>query len=641
MDESSRPAAGISGKRKSSVMSSRKLLVVLLVALVGVPATAAARPSKELKKELQGYVETNKKVDDAEAKQAALMTEGRLGGRAARKDLKGFAKDQAKRVRLGALMGRWFAGDRRADNELVDALKEDSALYLTLSDITGVLPDDKEEKLLGRLVKKLDDKKKPDVFRYLAKQHGDLYAMLEDYLINRDDKERAAAVDAALFTARDEAADYAKKMVDSRREAIRADGVKLAIGLTRRPGGSDKAVAALEDALGDKSAELAEKAARRLVELGNKKGAAYLAGKLGDADKDDKKEALARYLLDHDAEVSSDVAKALMDAENKRLQALGWEFAAGSGDQEMVGKLRKKFASTHFDERIVAVKAMGRTGDEKVVGMLGKALFEGNKDMRLNAAKSLGQLGNAKGLVFLQKALTGERDPNVKLAVINAVAKIDDDKSLQLLRFQTTVRDPKLKLAVVRGIRRLGKKDAVKALKVVEQDRNLKVQWEAFMTALELAPKQGLGQMRRMLRNPPTGFMADIEQLDADTRAQVLKYLLVHGNDANRAAALSTARRIGEPLFPMYRELAAKASTPSNVRRMLLVALSEKRAPKDKALFEKLARKSSDKALRRLAAWTLTEYGSEDLEATFRGLLGSDDAAVKAIAAYGIAVIHD
>ncbi len=621
-------------------MSSKKLVVVLLVALVGVPSVASARISKSLAKELDGYVAANKRSDDAEAKQAALMTEGRVGGRKARKDLAGFAKDSAERVRLGALMGRWFAGDRHADDKMVAELAKDSGLYLTLTDIVSVLPDKKEEPLLSNLIRKADPAHKRDIFRYLAQQHGKLYSLLGKYLTGRDDKDRAAAVQAAMFTARDEAIDYAKKMVRSRHDDIRADGVELAIGLAQRPGGSDKAVAIVESAVDDHSDAIADKAARFLVEHGNKKGVSHLMGELAKASKDDKKADIAQYLLDNDAKVSAKDAKALMDAENKKLSALGWQLAATSGGNDMVGKLRKMFQSTHFDERIVAVKAMGRTHDKKMVGMLGKALFEGNRQLRLDAAKSLGRIGDAQGLVFLQKALTGERDRDVKIAVIDAVSRIKKDKSLQLLRFQTTDRDPKVKLAIVRGIRRLGKKEGVQALQVIAQDRNLKVQWQAFLTALELDPHKGFSQMSRMLRNPPDGFMADIEQLAPDTRNKVIAYLLAHGNDQARAAALSTARRIGKPMFPTYRKVVADTTTPASVRRTLLVALSEARAKKDQSLFEKLARTSGDKGIRRLAAWTLTEYGGKDLEATFRGLLGSDDPAVKSIAAYGLAVIH-
>jgi HEAT repeat protein len=621
-------------------MGSKTFFAVLLVALIGVPAPADARLTKDLKEELQGYADTNKQAEDAEAKQAALLTLGRIGDRDAKKALAEFEKAEDKRVKLAADMGLWLAGDRRADSSLVDQLKGDAQLYLTLRDVISVLPDDKEAALITQLVKKADDTKKRDVFRYLAQQHGDLYAMLDDYLVNRDDKERAAAVEAAVFTSRDKAGEYAKKMIDSRRDEIRADGVKLAMSLSRRPGGMDKAIEALEAALTKASAEKADEIARYLTTLGNKKGSAYLVTKLEKAEEDEKRKDLAEFLLDHQVTVSAEVAKPLMESENDEIKSLGFQLGATSADDEFIGKLREMFGSTHFDQRLIAAQALGYTGSDKAIGLLGRGLFEGNENLRLYSAQGLGRIGHKDGLRFLEKALSGERDREIKLAVIEAVSKIDDKQSLSLLRYQTTDRDPQIKLAVIKGIRNLGFSDGVKALKVVEQDRNLDVKWHAFLTALDLDPQKGLARMKSALRNPPEGFMADIEQLDADTRNKVVKYLLVNGDDASRAEAMSTARRSGESMYDIYRELVVKSDTPDNVRRMAVMALAEKRDDKDKSLFEKLV-KSNSKAIQRTAAWTLTAYASKDLEATFRGLLGHDDAAIKSIAAYGLATVND
>lgn len=622
-------------------MGRKKLLAVLIVALTSAPALADARLSKDLKEELQGYVDTNVKVDDAQAKQAALLTQGRIGGRAAKKAIEEHEEAKDKRVKVAASMSLMLAGDRRADNELVDQLKDDAKLYMTLRDIVTVLPDKQEAKLLQRVIKNAEHNRKRDVMRYGAQQYGELYEeLVGDYLTDRDDKERAAAVEAALFTARDEAADYAKKMVDSRRKAIRADGVKLAIGLTMRPGGSKTAVAALEEAVDDRDDAIADKAARHLVTLGNKKGVAHLVEQLGDAKEDDKKKELAQFLLEHDAGVSEKAAKPLIESKDKELQALGWQLAAVDGSDEMVGKLKEMFASTKYDERLIGIKGLARTGNKNAIGTLGRALFDGDKRIRILGAQGLGRTGDKGALTFLKKAISGERDREVKIAVIDAVSKIDDKSSLNLLRFQTTTRDPEVKLAVVSGIRRLGHDGSVKALKVVQQDRNLDVKWQAFLTALELEPKQGLAQMKQALRNPPTGFMSDIEQLDADTRDKVIAYLLVNGDSDARDAALSSARRIGDSAFDIYRKV-VDSKAPEDVRLTAAQALSEKRDAKDKTLFEKLVRKSDTEDIQRTAAWTLTEYATEDLEATFRGLLSHKDAAIKSIAAYGLAAVND
>jgi HEAT repeat protein len=621
-------------------MRIRKLVVVILVGLVGFPAVAGAEPSKELKAELQGYVDATKAGEEAQATMYALMTEALIGGKEARKELAALAKDKDARVRLGAAMGLVLADAPKAVDVLVAELKDDPQLFLKLSDSVTLLPDDREKQVLEALLEATKPAQQRAVFRYLAGQYGALYAMLGDYLMSEDAAVRGGALQAALFTARDEAAEFASEMLESGAEAVRADGLKLAIGLTQSPDGCASAVAVLEGALKADSATIANQAARHLVKLDNAAGADFLGASLAKLKEDEKKIEVAAYLLENSARISDEAAKALMAAENEKLKAAGWQLAAANGSADVLDKLVEMFASTTFSERVIAVKALGRSGSKKAVRLLSGALFEGNRDIRLDAARGLARLGDPAALGALQRALNGERDREVKIAVVEAVAAIDTPKSLQLLRFQTTSRDPKIKLAVVRGIRQMGQKEGVKALKVVRNDRNLKIKWQAFLTTLELAPKMGVSQMERALRNPPTGFMTDIVALDADTRARVLEYLLRHGGDAARAQALGTVQRIGEPLFGLFRELVADATVDEHIRATLLTALAEKRAPADKSLFEKLARSGATPAIQHAALAALTEYGGKDLAASFRGLLGSEDATVKAQAAYGLAVIN-
>ncbi len=617
------------------------LVVTSLVAWAAVPTPAEAAVPKDLKAELEGHVEKAGEVEDIQATQALLMLQGRIGGKSIRGVLSEKAEAEQARERLGATIGLWFSGDRGASNTLVEQLGDDKKLYLTLREVITVLPDDKEKVLLKRLVKSAEDRQKGDVFRYIGQQHGELYGLLEGYLTGQDKALRKAAVQAAKSTTRDEADDYAAKMLSSRTEEVRADGLDLAIAMNERPDGSKQAEKNLEDAMDDRSEAVAEKAALYLVTQGHSEAAKKIEAKLAAAEDDDRKKELARHLLEHGASVSLDTAQPLIDSEDDGLTDLGWQLAATTGDEEIFAELRKMFGGTHFDQRIIAAKALGRTDNKAAVGMLSKGLFEGNANLRRHSAVGLGRLGEPRGLNALKKALTGERDREVKMAVVEAVSHIDSDESLRLLRFQATARDPKIKLAVVRAIRRLGQKDGARALKVVRNDRDAAVKWETFLTTLELDEDEGVQMFRSALRNPPDGFMSDIEKLDSSTRTKVLTYILKEGKAEHRAQALGTARRIGEPLFDVFRELVQDADTPENTRRELLIMLSERRHADDVGLFERLVRDADSKSIKHMAAWTLVEYATKDLEATFRGMLGHDDPALSALAGYGLAAIHD
>lgn len=617
------------------------LVVTSLVGWLALPAPADAAVPKDLKAELAGHVEKAGEVEDIQATQALLMLQGRIGGQSARAALSEKTEAEQARERLGATIGLWFSGDRSAPDTLVEQLKDDKKLYLTLREVITVLPDDKEELLLMRLVKSAGDRQKGDVFRYIGQQHGELYGLLEGYLTGKDKALRKAAVQAAISTTRDEADDYAAKMLSSHIEEIRSDGLDLAIAMRQRPGGSKKAQKTIEAAMGDRSDAIAEKAAHFLVTQGHSGAAKKLEAQLAAAEEDDRKKELARHLLEHDTSVSRKSAQALIDSEDEALTDLGWQLAATSGDEEIFAELRKMFGSTHFDQRVIAAKALGRTGNKGAINMLSKGLFEGNAELRRHSAEGLGRLGEPRALNALKKALTGERDREVKLAVVDAVSRIDSDESLRLLRFQATARDPKIKLAVVRAVRRLGQEDGARALKVVRNDRDAAVKWQTFLTTLELDEDEGVRMFGSALRNPPDGFIDDVEQLDSSARTKVLAYLLKEGKAEHRAQALGTARRIGEPLFDVFRELVQDADTPDNTRRELLIALSERRHADDVGLFERLVRDADSKAIKHMAAWTLVEYATNDLEATFRGMLGHDDPALSAVAGYGLAAIHD
>lgn len=622
-------------------MSIKKLLVVFALASATFPLSATAAPSEELKAELQGYVDSTRANADTQATFFALMTQGLIGGDKAKKELASLAKDERATVRLGAGMGLVLSGGSDGEATLVAELLKVPQLYTTLSDAVTLLPDDQEVVVLKALIKSAKPEQLRDIFRYLAAQHGAVYGVLGESLVQKDAPRRAAALEAALFTAHQDAAKFAGEMLKHKDEAIRADGIKLAVGLAESPGGSAKAIAVLEDALKGKSPAIAGRAARYLAKSGHKKGVDYLANALSKEEDAAKKLDIATFLVANNARVSTKVTQPLRESENEELKSLGWQLAAVSGGAEVLNQLIEMFGSTTFSERIIAVKSLGRTGSKKAVKLLSGALFEGNRLIRLDAARGLGSLGKPGGLAALDKAIKAERDREVKIAVIEAVSSIKSSKSLQLLRFQSTARDPEVKFAVVRGMRKLGDKKVLSALTVLRRDRDIKIQWQAFLTTLEVAPKQGLGQMSRALRNPPAGFMDDIVALNPTTRLKVLEYLLRHGGNSAREKTLMTVERLGDATVGLVRKLAVDPSVDEPTRVALVKMLSAKRLAKDQLLFEKLVRASAaSPMLQHAALAALVQYTSEDLGATFRGLLGKKDPVVKAQAAYGLAAIN-
>lgn len=626
--------------------SFRSGLVVALVcgfaAWLVQPASAAAEIDDDLRETLEEQIEPFEEGDNAEAKQAALMTRALLDGAEARESLEEHAEDgDDARVRLGAAMGLWLTGDAGALDTLGDELVDDRRLYVTLRQVTFVLPEDKKVELLRRIVRDAEDRRREDALRYLAQQDGALYGSLEDYLTDSDDALRKSAVKAALFTKRDRAGEFASSMVEpTQPEAVRAEGVDLAIALTSRSGGHDAAEEALAKAVDDASSEIAVKAARHLLEHGDKSGADRLEERLANLEEDEDKRELARFLVEHGATVSKSTAESLKASEDTELTQLGWQFLASTNGDEVFDELEEKFGSTNYDDRLIAVKALGHIDEAGAIKLLEKGLFEGRVEFRMESIEGLRRLAHPRSLPALKKALNDERDKEVLLKVIDTISRIDDDQALNLLRFKTTTNDREIKLAIIKAIRRLGDPDGVRPLRVLGQDRNLEIRWEAFLTTLELDRERGLSQLESQLRNPPEGFMSDIEELDASVRDEIIAHVLRHGDSDARGAALATARTIVESQLDTYRDLVRDSQAPENVRREALLGLIEQNDEDDLTIFEEVAQDLSVEEVARLAAWTLAARGGEEQEESFEVLAERDDEPLNAIAAWGMANVR-
>ncbi|MFB6375051.1 MAG: hypothetical protein ABEN55_18460, partial [Bradymonadaceae bacterium] len=227
----------------------------------------------------------------------------------------------------------------------------------------------------------------------------------------------------------------------------------------------------------------------------------------------------------------------------------------------------------------------------------------------------------------------------VKIAVIEALGAIGTEDAMRILRFNSRTRLPELKKAIIAAVRKAGRKDGAKTLNLFFGARNTEIQWRAFVAALDVAPDVAMERVEQTFRNPPDNFMSDLEELPLERQKRILKALLTHNNDRVRSTALDHARLIGQPLFPMFRKHVVDKEIPTDVRTGMLRSLSAAKQDEDTSRFEKIVRQGGDENLVHLAAWTLADYGSEDLEATFRGLLTGEDVGLKAIGAYGLARI--
>lgn len=173
-----------------------------------------------------------------------------------------------------------------------------------------------------------------------------------------------------------------------------------------------------------------------------------------------------------------------------------YQLAAATGDDEILSKLRTFFGSNTYSERLLAVRALPYSGDKGAAKTLSSSLFEGKSDMRIASARGLAVMGESSTLSAIQKALGRDRNPEVKLALIDALGAIGTTGALRILRFQTTTNDPKIKQAIIAAIRTSENKEGFKTLRSLLRDRD---------------PRRALASLcRRARHRPRTGQSADV-----------------------------------------------------------------------------------------------------------------------------------
>ncbi|MBA2663011.1 MAG: HEAT repeat domain-containing protein [Bradymonadaceae bacterium] len=615
-----------------------KPLIALITMALLVPTAADAQLSKEGREEVRGYAEELKDNADPQAQQAAIMTLGRLADRAQRKQLEAFKQAEHERVRLAAGMALLLSGDRTANAFLVVELSKSTSLFKTLREVTSALPDDIESQLIVELLKKATPEIQRDVYRYLALQHGALYELLGGQLADRDAATRTLALEATMFTLRPDSLVLARALLANRDDDVRQIGVRLAAGLKANPLAVADVTALLESALKDRTPRIAESAARELTTLRNQAGVDALVGLLPKAEAASRQELVA-LLLEHDVRPPLAPIKPLLkSAEQAEDRALLYELAAASREPEIFEELQKMFASDKFDDRLIAARALGRTKNALALDILARGLFEGRPEIRVLCARSLGLLQNEAALPHLRRAINAERVKEIKLETIAAVGQIKTVESIQILRFLITDNDLEVKRQVVKSLRALGLPEGAAALEILFRDRNLDIQWLAFLTALELNPAMGLRQAQISMRSPPEGFLTDLKfhRYDAATREALLEQLITHSDARVRTAIAARLITLSASGLAVARKSAARTSTPPDLRRELVLSLAERRDAADLALFEAIVREPDAGEVAQIAAWALSHSGSSELEASYRGYLGNKSQIIRSIAVYGM-----
>lgn len=617
---------------------TRRAVTAMVTAfLLMSSATASAKLSKQQREELQGYVTKLQAVQDPEAQQAVLYLRGILADKAAQKEIAALKSNEDARTRLAATIALLLAGEKKADEAVAAEIEAQGGAYGLLRMSVAPVEDRAEAEVLKELLDGAKPELRQEVFRYLAEQRGDLFELLAGALEDKDPTVRAAAAQALVAARRFDVLGAAQKLLTAKDEGVRQEALNLVVAFSRHDKAVDDAKKALQIAAKDKSAAIRERAARRLLELKEASAAKVLLDVAGAKEKPEETAAILDFLVDHDAKPKFAEVEKWLASENASVKLRAHQLAAASGDKKFVDKLLEMYGSTEFDDRLLAVQSLGRSSDPRALTPLQSSLFEMRDDIRLAAAQSLREYAKPAALAPLGRALDGEKNKDIKLAVIDAIGAVGGKDALQVLRFQVTNSDIDHKKRVIEAIRAMKLKEGAKALDVLLRDRNTDVQWKAFLAALSLDEAVAKPSFASVFRNPPSGFMDDLAKLDPARRKTIYTYLLKEGSGSVREKVAEQAMETGEFEAVLY-DLALDSAVDSSLRRTLIHHFGNRGSAKDLAVLERIAR-GKDPSMARQAAWMLTRHPSKGLEASYRGYLASKDETLNAIAAYGLATV--
>ena len=621
---------------------SRPLTAILVISLslLGTTATATASESDSTDTLSDNLAEV---IDEGDAalRSVALVALGQYGTSEHQEVFDDHKSASGEPERLATAAGLVLAGDSAAMAFAAEQLLAASSTYEALRQFSVYLPQEQLSQLIAEALSDASASDRRDIFRFQAAQRGAIYEHLGNQLTNSDEQVRNTAREALVHTADKATLDILEGLSGHGDAAIRGQLLEFTDTLSKRSDLREAVVELLEAASRDDDDQLQRRAARQLVELGEARGAEVLIGALAGADSDDRVELL-EFLLQHDIQAQFDQIRPLIEAveaaedeDRERERQLLYELAATNADDAFFNDLREKFSSTYFDERLVSVRSLGRTGRDDAFDLLLRGLGEGRTDIRRYSARGLGQLEKSEGLTHLRGALTSESDEDVRLEIIEAVSRIQDVQSAQVLRFLVTHNDPAVRMAVVKGLDTIDLPETTSALEHMLQDRDFDIQWRAFLTLLRVEPNQARPHIRSTLRNPPDTFANDIDphSLTRSARQALYEPILTHDTNRVRSAGLEHAVAHRDVLLPVARELITSEGLDPNVRRNLVHLLIAERDEEDIETLIKVVSDFPSEPGAEVAAWYLRAHLTSDVKELFEELADEEDPSVMGLLA--------
>ena len=631
---------------------SHSVVFLFAALLASSSAVVAASEAQDDARELAGELTEHA---DPDLQAAALVTIGYIGTSDQREILDDFRSADGPEERLGAGAGLILAGNGDGTEFTAQQVNEASSPHDTLIELAGYLTKDQLGSVADAALQDADDEQRTEILEFLATRTGDLNDQLTDRLTDGDPAVRSAALDVVLDVAGPATIEVAEELGNHRDADIRRQALEIAEAVATYPELRSEVSDLLRPRLEDSDDEIRQQAARQLVRYEQQEGFDFFLDQLSTMESDERVETL-ELLVEYDAQADIDDIRPMItdvemapDAEERIDEwQLLHELAATDADNDLYTDLREKFSSTDFEDRIAALRSMGRTGRSEVTELYARGLTEGRSDVRLYSARGLGHLADPDTLSQMRSALQTESDQEVKLALIDSIGQIRDEMAANILRFMATDNDPEVRMAIVEALAEIGLPATTSSLTMLARDRDSEIAWNAFLTLLSIDADRAQSLMSSALRNPPEGFAEylDPHELTDDAAQSLYRGLLTHTTSRVHSVGLNDVITHRDRLYPMVRDLVTSDDIEEEVRTALVnLMMDEEDDDEALATLEQVVRDYTDETAGRIAAWFVARQGNEDFKETFEYYvdeheIGDDETVIFVISNFALSNIE-
>jgi HEAT repeat protein len=399
--------------------------------------------------------------------------------------------------------------------------------------------------------------------------------------------------------------------------------------------GDTASVKELFAALGDPSPRVAHAAAAAIQSLGSSETPALAIHALQAGDSPVRRQALRIIAyLGHDAAYAA--VRAAVDDRDLRISELAVRAIASLSDPRVDDVLGEIARSRSETQRAAVMRAAGhRTGD-RMYALLEAGTEDDAAWVRYYACQGLGRMGRVSAAPRLVGRLA-DATAHVRVAAIEALARLDTPQSWQLLMSLARSRDPDEQRAALVGVGQHVSPAALALLVEAAASSDPPTRLIA-LSALARSSDPAASQQLRLAAN-------DVEP---DVRDAALS-LLAERDDAEAARILLETALASPPEHPVHvalsrpgaariAEISARLTTAPDVDLPVLTsALARMQAPDaTHALFEALV--SASPPVRRAAASALVAIGATGAVAAVRKLAEEDpDPEVRRACAAAVA----